>query len=330
MRKFLSVVIPRYKETERDVFPLLSSIKLQAGIDFSDIEIVFANDGGGAGALEEDFLRLFETDIRQVELKENSGPGVARQAGLDHAKGEYVIFCDADDCLHSVGVLGAMIQEAEKFAPDILSTEWLEEVMGPDGQYSYITHHMENTWMHGKLFRRHFLEQNGIRFHEELRVHEDSYFLCIAASSTQRKRHLPVTSYVWKYRPDSITRRNGGAYTYESIPNFIKACTLAFCEVEKRSPEQMEYKILQFILYNYFCFHQPGWQATENAGYLAAAEHAFAKRMAPFMHYWVNADAKRVAEIYNQERMKSFSNCVEQETAKAWLERIGAEVSTYE
>lgn len=330
MRKFLSIIIPRCKETEKDVFPLLSSIKLQAGIDFSDVEIVFANDGGSTKALSEDFLRMFEIDIRQVELEENSGPGVARQVGLDHAKGEYVFFCDADDCLHSVGVLGAMIQEAEKSAPDILSTEWLEEIIEANGQYSYITHHIENTWMHGKFFRRHFLEQNRIRFHEKLRVHEDSYFLCIAASAAQRKLHIPITSYVWKYRPNSITRRNGGSYTYESIPTFIEACTLAFSEVEKRYPVQMEYKILQFILYNYFCFHQPGWQSPENAERLAASERAFTKYMTPFMHYWINADSRRIAEIYNQERARAFPNYVEKETVEVWLKRVCGEVGAYE
>ena len=35
MRKFLSIVIPRYKETEREIFPLLSSISGQVGVDYS-------------------------------------------------------------------------------------------------------------------------------------------------------------------------------------------------------------------------------------------------------------------------------------------------------
>jgi len=104
MSKFLSIIIPHYQEKERDLFPLLSSIAGQLGVDFSDIEVILANDGGGAGTLNQDFLSLFDCDIRQVELAENGGPGVARQAGLDAARGEYVMFCDADDALHNVGV----------------------------------------------------------------------------------------------------------------------------------------------------------------------------------------------------------------------------------
>ncbi len=323
MRKFLSIIIPHYKETEQDIFPLLSSIAGQVGIDFSDIEVIIANDGGGAGELNGDFLSLFGCEIRQIKLSENGGPGVARQAGLDVARGEYVMFCDADDTLHSVGVVGAFIQAAEQDAPDILTSSWLEELVEPSGAYRYITHENENTWMHGKLLRRKFLEQNNIRFHPELRIHEDSYFLCIASALVERSRNLPFTSYVWKYRPNSITRRDGAVYTYASIPTFIKACTMAHGDVEKRRPDLMEYKILQFTLYNYFCFHQPGWLAPEHKKYLEAGEAEFAESIKPFWHYWRNASSQKFAEVYNQERARSFAGGVERETVDAWTARLG-------
>lgn len=323
MRKFLSIVIPRYSETERDVFPLLSSIAGQIGIDFTDIETIIANDGGGPGELDADFLSLFQPlDIRQVSLQENRGPGVARQAGLENARGEYVLFCDADDTLHNVGVLGALMQEAEKNAPDILTSNWLEEILDDKGVYRYITHENENTWMHGKLLRRQFILSNDIRFHDELRVHEDSYFLSIAAAMAQRIGTLPIISYVWKYHPESITRRNGAIYTYESIPVFIEACTLADKEIEKRNPAQLEYKILQFTLYNYFCFHQPGWQSPEHAEHLKAAEEAFVKYTEPFWHYWTSAPESAITEVYNQERERSFKNCMERETVDEWIKRL--------
>lgn len=322
MRKFLSIVIPRYKETEKEVFPLLSSINLQAGIDLSDIEVIFTNDGGSIGELDKDFLALFDMDIRQISLEDNRGPGVARQVGLDNARGEYVMFCDADDCLHNAGVLGAMIQEAEKTVVDILSTEWLEELVDANGNFMYKAHQIENTWMHGKFLRRQFLTQNNIRFHDKLRVHEDSYFLCIATSATERRNHMPITSYIWKYHPDSITRRNNASYTYKSIPAFIEACSLAHKEVEKRNPSLMEYKIVQFTLYNYFCLHRPDWQSSENAKYLEESEKSFVKHIAPFWHYWTNAKPETIAAIYNQEREKNFAGCLENETLYAWIERI--------
>lgn len=323
MRKFLSIIIPRYKETEKDIFPLLSSINGQAGVDFSDLEAVIVTDGGGGILLDNGFLSLFDFQIKQVSMEKNGGPGLARQAGLDAAQGEYVMFCDADDILHNVGVLGALMQEAEKNAPDLLGSSWLEELKDGNGRCRYITHENENTWMHGKLLRSQFLTANGVRFHKTLRVHEDSYFLSLVASLSLRTGYLPITSYVWKYRPDSITRRNGAVYSYESIPEFIRACTLAYRELEKRTPEQMEYKVIQFTVYNYFSFHQPDWQTPEHLGYLKAAEWAFVKYVKPFWHYWQRAAPQVIAEIYNQERLKSFDGCVEQETVWDWIKRIG-------
>jgi len=323
MRKYLSIVIPRYKESEKEISPLLSSISGQIGIDFPDIEVIIANDGDGSGPLDKNFLALFDYDSRQINLPSNGGPGVARQAGMENATGEYVMFCDADDTLHNVGVLGAMMQEAEQSAPDLLYSSWLEEIVDQNGRFRYITHENENTWMHGKLLRRRFLEHGNIRFHDTLRVHEDSYFLCIAAAAAEKTAYLPATTYVWKYHPDSITRRDGAVYTYESIPTFIQACLMAHKEVERINPSQMEYKILQFTLYNYFCFHQPGWLAPENAKYLKAGETAFAAHIAPFWHYWKDAAPENIAQVYNQERSRSFVGCVEVETVGDWIQRIG-------
>lgn len=320
MSKVLSIIIPRYDETEKDIFPLLASINGQVGVDFDDIEVIISNDGGGAGALDEDFLSLFNVEIRQIALKENRGPGVARQVGLDEAKGTYVMFCDADDTLHSVGVIGALMQEAEASAPDMLSSEWLEELPNPSGGYQYITHHVEQTWMHGKLLRRAFLKQHNIRFHDELRVHEDSYILSIAGAFAERRRHLPITTYVWKFRPDSITRRNDGIYTFESFPTFIDACCMSHVECESRAPQMMEYKILQFVAYVYFSLQRDEWQTHEE--YIKASEDMFAEKMRPFWKYWENASAATKTRVYNEERSKNFSAGMEKDTIEQWIQRM--------
>ena len=323
MSKYLSVIIPRYKESELDVFPLLSSINDQLGVDFSDIEVIFANDGGGAGELDKDFLALFrDLDIRQIDLEKNGGPGLARQAGIENANGQYLMFCDADDIIHSVGVLDAMIQRAQETAPDILSTSWLEELITPEGKKTYITHSHESTWMHGKFLRRQYLLTNGIRHHPDLRVHEDSYILSIATALTNRQDYLDIISYVWKYGADSITRRNGAIYTYDSIPTFIFACCEAAKEVEKRNPAVMEYKAVQFAMYCYFSFHQPGWLAEAYEEYLRASEEAFKKNMAPLWHYVTDAAPETIAKIYNEERQKNFVGLMEKETLEEWIRRL--------
>ncbi len=327
MNTLLSIVIPRYRETEKELFPLLSSIHGQIGIDHSVLEVIVATDGKENAPLEKEFFGLFDFPATQVTLETNIGPGAARQAGLDAASGKYVMFCDADDTLHNVGVLQAMTKEADASAADLVSSSWLEEIPDSHGGFVYLEHPKENTWMHGKLFHRLFLLDNGIRFHDTLRVHEDSYFLSIAADFAKEHRHMPITSYVWKYHADSITRRNKGAYTYESMPEFIRACTLAWNVIEPRHPDRMQAKVIQFILYQYFICHLPNWQAKEHAHQLRTVEEAFAKAIAPFLHYWKSAPRQAVLEAYNTERQRSFAGSMEQETLFEWLCRLNIESS---
>ena len=326
MRKFLSIVIPRYSETERELFPLLSSINGQIGVDFDDIEVIVSTDGGGQPLLSKGYVDLFyNLQIKQVKLDENRGPGVARQNGLDAALGDYVMFCDADDTLHNVGVLGALIEDAERESPDMLTSSWLEEIENDDGKMLYLTHEQENTWMHGKFLRRRFLQKNNIRFHPDLRVHEDSYFLSVASAYADKMHHSQCLSYVWKWSPNTITRRNNGLYSYDSVETFVIACTESFKIVEQVRKETMPYKVVQFVFYHYFSLHQPDWLDESKKIYRDAVEARLVERIAPFWHYYTEQTPEFISEVYNNERSTRFTNLIENETLYQWFDRLGLE-----
>lgn len=322
MNKFLSIIIPRFEETEKEIFPLLSSISNQVGIYFDEIEIIIVCDGHGKQMLDKSFLDMFHLQYSIYELIDNKGPGVCRQVGLDSSHGEYVMFCDADDCLHSVGVLGALMKEAKNKVPDILTSQWIEEIQNDDGTYRYITHDLENTWMHGKLFRRAFLKNNHIRFHSNLRVHEDSYFLSIARSLSQRETHLPIVTYVWKYNEKSITRKFDGIYTYNSFPTFIEACCMAHKQLENYHQADMEWKIIQFIFYVYFTLQKEEWNTKIHIKWKEESEKKFKEVMSPYWHYWNNTDIIIIKDIYNTERLRTFGNQIETETIYDWIKRM--------
>lgn len=323
MSKKLSIIIPHYEETEMEIFPLLSSINIQVGINFDDIEVIISNDGGSNVELHNEFFSLFDYDVRQVYLDTNKGPGVSRQNGLDHAFGDYVMFCDADDCLHSVAVLGAFFNEIDQFHPDILSSSWLEEIKNQEGHLSYITKEIESTWMFGKVFKREFLSKHNIRFHNDLRVHEDSYILSIATELAESRRHLNMVTYVWKFNPNSITRRDNGIYSFNSMPTFIDALALSFKELENRGYKKLELKVCQFICYIYFIAQSERWNEEETTQYCINMENCFKEKIKPFWHYYESADNNMFKEIYSAERAKIFNNQIELEIFSEWLKRLG-------
>ena len=45
MDRLLSIVVPFYEEKEKEIFPLLSSINSQIGINFDLVEVIVVNDG---------------------------------------------------------------------------------------------------------------------------------------------------------------------------------------------------------------------------------------------------------------------------------------------
>lgn len=103
----ISVIVPVYnrKETlERCVKSLLDQT-------FSELEIILVDDGStdGSGAV---CNALSREDIRiRVIHKENGGVSSARNAGIEAAKGEYLMFMDSDDY--------AELQMAEKLLESI-------------------------------------------------------------------------------------------------------------------------------------------------------------------------------------------------------------------
>ena len=93
----VSVIIPVYN-TERFLERLILSLEKQT---FKQFEIIWVNDGS-----TDNSFRIIEShkakDKRFVLLnQENKGVSEARNLGLRHACGKYIMFADSDDFLHS-------------------------------------------------------------------------------------------------------------------------------------------------------------------------------------------------------------------------------------
>ena len=86
MKIKLSIIIPYYN-TEQYMKDLLECLDRQM---VPGVEVFIVDDGSKVP---------FETEYpwAKVFRKENEGPGIARNVGLDHMQGEYFTFIDADD-----------------------------------------------------------------------------------------------------------------------------------------------------------------------------------------------------------------------------------------
>ncbi|WP_426757128.1 glycosyltransferase family 2 protein [Myxococcus sp. Y35] len=105
---FFSVVIPTYNRA-RLLEAALDSVFAQEERDF---EVLVVDDGSTDDTLE----RLGRLGDRVRVLKQrNAGPGVARNLGIQEARGEYVAFLDSDDLWFpwTLATYRQVLQEAE-------------------------------------------------------------------------------------------------------------------------------------------------------------------------------------------------------------------------
>lgn len=133
-----SVIVPVYN-VERYLARCLSSVISQTE---RDIEIICVNDGAtdGSAAILADFAAR-DGRIRAV-AQENRGLSAARNAGLDIASGEWIMFVDSDDWIPPYAVEGFLKAASESGAPAVVSERYAVDELpergdgGPDFRWT--------------------------------------------------------------------------------------------------------------------------------------------------------------------------------------------------
>ena len=322
----LSVIVPQYKETDDTISKLLYSINYQVSVDWNEVEVLIVNDHSDV-KLSDKLLNGF-TNIKPkyIELPKNVGPGLCRQAGLDAAQGEYVTFCDADDIYQNFGVFSLYFENISNYSPDIIQTQWLEELQidKESRRMGYLTHTFETTWMHGKVFKKKYLTDNNIRFSNNLRYHEDSYFLSNAFEMTTNILQIPSITYIWSYDNNSITRRNNGAFAYESVPEFIRAVEESIDWLKDKVPDKIPRRVTQVFLYVYYLIQSnPAWRKED----VLPIEKELARVMLKYDREFNSCDVQTFSTLDCDERMKvKMHPYIQTETFSNFCNRI---VNTY-
>lgn len=204
-QKTIDIIIPAWK-AQKTIWKTLASILQQTIVDQCIVTIVNDCDGVGYKDVVDYFSPVM--DIRELTLEKNSGPGVARQYGIDHTCCDFIVFCDADDTLYGPYSLEMMVVE-EKDHPkaSVIIGGFLSSLHSPR---LYFVHYRSNfVWAFAKLYRRSFIQKYDIRFPDS-RANEDVGFNrlieLLAIDEDVRPVELDQVVYCWIDNPDSITR----------------------------------------------------------------------------------------------------------------------------
>lgn len=97
MFPLVSVVIPYYNDGKY-IHETLESIQHQT---YKNVEIILVDDG----STEKESIRVFD-DLKklgfQTYRQENAGPSAARNLGISHSRGKYILPVDADDKIRPI------------------------------------------------------------------------------------------------------------------------------------------------------------------------------------------------------------------------------------
>lgn len=221
----IDVIIPTYN-AKKTICQTLLSLYEQTISDKIKIYIVDDNSSYDYNDIFNDFSDLL--NIKILKLNENMGPGYARYYGIKNSNSKYILFIDSDDILYNCYSLEHLYNSIENSNSDIVISNFIEDCVNEKKNYKNDT-----IWMHGKIYRRKFLEKNNINFNFS-RANEDFGFNKLCILLNPKINYLNETTYIWKYNPNSITRRNNHEYIFTGINGYAFNTYWAVSEALKR------------------------------------------------------------------------------------------------
>ena len=120
----LSIIVPVYN-VEKYIRPCIESIFKQ-GLDDADFEVIIVNDGTPDRSMEMIADIIQQHSNITVINQENQGVSIARNNGIQNARGNYILFIDSDDLLID-NTLPYLLDKAISSKADIIVADFAEK-----------------------------------------------------------------------------------------------------------------------------------------------------------------------------------------------------------
>lgn len=218
----ISIIIPVYNASGT-VGTIVRGVTSQT---FQNFELILVDDGSTDTTLK--VLRGLATKDKRIVIRsiKNGGPSAARNSGLAKARGKYVIFFDADDSI-TPNLLQVMHSAISKRDSDIAVAGWNVSIKKSQ---SIVEHYkiinptarhiagrnninrftvksigddglMYNLW--NKIYRLDIINQNSLKFREDLRFGEDLVFILHYLKHVNRLQIVSDAMYCYQEDSDS-------------------------------------------------------------------------------------------------------------------------------
>lgn len=221
----VSIILACYN-VESFIDDAFRSIVAQSAFD--QFEVIPVNDGStdGTQRIIDEYQRRYPNNFFPISFEKGSGgPGRPRNAGIDNARGKYIIFMDPDDRILGDGYT-TLLKTMEKYQSDVVTAAryGVPEKQGPESKVwtDYIAPEYFNQDSYAvkldllsrrpgilkSIYRTSLIREHVLRFLEDVVSSEDEIFDKKYLLLSSRITRINDVVYLYTVgRSDSITSR---------------------------------------------------------------------------------------------------------------------------
>jgi glycosyltransferase involved in cell wall biosynthesis len=263
----VSIIIPVYN-SEKYLHQCIDSVLAQT---FSDFEIIFVDDGSTDASCE--VISGYASTEKRMKFvrQENQGAGVARNVGLDCARGAYIMFLDSDDWF-DVELISKMLRCIKSTNSDICICEaWnyddVNQTVYEGCSISnvlpeidcLVTKNMplhfdlfnisyEQLWL--KMYRHNFLKEKMLRCQGIMRDN-DTLLNIAALAESKRIALLRQRLIYWRIRRQESSMSTASDYIGDYLASLVVTRNeLIRRGVYKRFKNSYDHFVIKHILFH--------------------------------------------------------------------------------
>lgn len=273
MKPSLSIIIPVYN-VEVYLKQCLDSVLVDNSFTG---QVICVNDGSTDGSFA--ILNQYAAKYSNVEVysQENKGQSMARNTGLDKAKGDYVLFLDSDD-YYSKGAIDYLAKLAVK-NPEV-DFFYMDCATTPDGERFYTLRNNEPVIMPlidyydyeyaqygstpqgcvwGGFYKREFIERNHLRMLPNCRYEDELFiFVVFLQKGTCMALHVEEPFYNYRIGREGATTAKYTLTHFFNRRTIVHACYDAMVKSGLQTPARKrkvfdlcEENLIQAYLYGF-------------------------------------------------------------------------------
>lgn len=233
--KLVTVIVPVYNVDEYLEECLESLIKQT----YSNLEIILINDGStdSSAKICDEYSSKYSNIL--VIHQKNQGVSIARNNGINMAKGDYLLFVDSDDIISELYV-ETMVETMNNNNCELVECSYTYNLM--DLEHEYIENKIEsyksnivfnkmlsknkfNGYIWNKIFIKDIIQKNKIYFKENVLIWEDMLFVLEYLKSIKKVVIIDNKFYYYRNRIDSCCNEK---ISIEKLLSKLKVCNIFF------------------------------------------------------------------------------------------------------